>query len=175
MGPKILTVLTGLALEACGLAGDAPGANELKGYLSALGPAPLSFQTRTLSALPLPVHKLPANNFAATGPVVPPTNPPPFSTESNLVVASSSVAGAAESPSEPVQPADSAGLGTLPTAPDLGAEDKDPSRIPQSVLWYLVPVWTNSIHDKLLAPIFVPPAPPALPPPPSSHATYESR
>jgi hypothetical protein len=146
----------------------APG----KGYLAALGPAPLRFlppHTAAITVMLLPpmgspdAHKtaVASQTTNAPAPLEPVAAPAGAST--NLAVSPAVLAPApTNAPLNAVAPL--APPAEIQSAPDAGIID------PRFILGYLIPPASNSLPANLVLPSFIPPDPPR-----SSKATYESR
>ena len=165
-----------LLIAVCALIKGAGLATGSPGYLPAVGPAPVRFQTALpgVPAVlwpPLRQPEMPAvktethmTNAPARGDSTPDssTTAPPSST-----TAAGSAAAPAPSPQPDVIIPFPVPAASLPGAAAEGVVD------PQALLTYLLSISTNAPGAKVIMPVFVPPAPPGASA--SSHATYESR
>lgn len=162
--PLLAICLLGWSIDS------APGG---AGYLLAVGPAPVRFQTRSPQAPvvlwpPLLQPEQQTVNSEAQITNAPPAETAGLESPTNAIPASMTAANAPAAPPPPIA--------VLPFPMRVFNQAKpatDSVVDPQALLTYLLTVSTNEPGTKIIMPLFVPPAPPS--PYPSSHATYESQ
>jgi hypothetical protein len=158
-------------LAVCLLGRDAGSAMGSPGYLPAVGPVPVWFQTpsRVVPVVLWPPLLQPEQQTVkreAQMTNAPAVEAPRMESLTNALPPSTTAASLpAISPPEMVIPF------SLP-APSQPDQATDGVVDPQVLLNYLLSVSTNEPGAKVIMPVFVPPAPPL--PYPTSHATYES-
>ena len=161
-------------LAVCLLGRDAGSAMGGPGYLPAVGPAPVWFQTpsRVVPVVLWPPLLQPEQQTVkceAQMTNAPAVEAPGMEPLTNAIPPS---ATAASSPAAPPLPPEMVIPFALP-ARSQPNQATDGVVDPQVLLNYLLSVSTNEPGAKVIMPVFIPPAPPQ--PYPSSHATYESK
>ena len=140
-----------------------------RGYLSTLGPAPLSFRLPSAGKpFLLPPLKQPKTEDLSA-PTEGTTAPAPQAAGGPTPLIPAPLS--APPLDEWLQPG-----GTPPALPPVQTQDEAAARAainPQLVLRYLTPGPTNALTERFLPPVFIPPGPPL--PPPCSRATYEQQ
>jgi hypothetical protein len=160
-------------LAGCLLGRDAGSATGGPGYLPAVGPVPVWFQTasRVVPVVLWPPLLQPERQTVKVEPQMTNAAAVEAPRKESLTNAIPPVMIAASSPAAPPPP----GMVIPFPIPASSQPDQATDGVvdPRALLNSLLSVSTNEPGAKVLMPVFVPPAPP--PPYPSSHATYESR